>query len=174
MKFISFRGNIDGARPAFENNPQYIDIALQYGYYVFIDVWYEKDQFWLGNKVKQYPIFEGFLEQENYICNPKTWQTFDKLFGNEHIHTLWNDIDYYTITNRGWMWAHEHAENYSENTIITHFDDMQDIPNVAGICSNYIRNIKQTITYKDQKPFNWNDARDVLDVVPAWVLNNIE
>jgi len=174
MKFISHRGNIDGVRPAFENNPQYVDIALQYGYYVFIDVWYDSGNFWLGNKVKQYSIFEGFLEQEKYICNPKDWKTFDKLFSNEHIHTLWNDIDYYTITSKGWVWAHEHAEDYSENSIITHFNDMDVVPGVAGVCSNYIRSIREKITHIDHPPFNWNDARDVMDIVPDWVLKNLE
>lgn len=173
MKFISYRGNIDGPRRAFENNPQYVDIALQYGYYVFIDVWYEEDRFWLGSDVKQYPIFEGFLEQEKYICNPRSWEAFDKLFNNKHIHTLWHDIDYYTITNKGWMWAHEHAENYSKNTVITHFNDMDDVPDVFGVCSNYIRNIRQTVTYKEHKPFNWNDARNIDDVVPEWVFKNL-
>lgn len=174
MKFISYRGNIDGPRPVWENNPQYVDIALQYGYYVFLDVWYEEGQFYLGSNVKQYPIFESFLEKDKYICYPRTWETFDKLLRNEHIHTLWHDIDYYTITNRGWVWAHEHAENYSENTIITNFGDMDDIPNVAGICSNYIRSIRRKATYQDQKPLDWNDAREINDVVPDWVLRNME
>ena len=41
MKLIAHRGNIDGAKPLDENNPEYIDTAISKGYDVEVDVYYD-------------------------------------------------------------------------------------------------------------------------------------
>jgi hypothetical protein len=40
MIYISHRGNIDGKKPHLENNPTYIDEAIDLGYDVEIDLWF--------------------------------------------------------------------------------------------------------------------------------------
>ena len=49
MKLISHRGNINGKHEKFENNPNYIDTAIEQGYDVEIDVWFISETFFLGH-----------------------------------------------------------------------------------------------------------------------------
>ena len=53
MILISHRGNLDGPKPEKENNPKYIWEALNEGYQVEIDVWYDKG-WWLGHDRPKY------------------------------------------------------------------------------------------------------------------------
>ena len=43
MKLISHRGNINGKIEKFENNPNYIDTAIEQGYDVEIDLRLERE-----------------------------------------------------------------------------------------------------------------------------------
>jgi len=45
---ISHRGNIDG-KTLLENQPSYIDDAIDLGYDVEIDIWYIGDKLYLGH-----------------------------------------------------------------------------------------------------------------------------
>ena len=40
MRLISHRGNINGVNPKLENTKEYVDLAIDKGYSVEIDVWY--------------------------------------------------------------------------------------------------------------------------------------
>jgi len=69
MILISHRGNISGPNPEKENHPEYILAALQAGYDVEIDVWFENGKFMLGHDEPQYELpFE--LIDKKY---PKIW-----------------------------------------------------------------------------------------------------
>ena len=46
---ISHRGNIDGRNVEYENNPNYIEAAINLGYDVEIDVWFIDGKFMLGH-----------------------------------------------------------------------------------------------------------------------------
>jgi len=49
MIFISHRGNIAGKISNLENTQEYIVTALEKGYNVEIDIWYQKEKFYLGH-----------------------------------------------------------------------------------------------------------------------------
>ena len=49
MKLISHRGNINGKHEGFENNPNYIDTAIEQGYDVEVDIWFISETFFLGH-----------------------------------------------------------------------------------------------------------------------------
>ena len=65
MKLISHRGNINGPNSLEENKPEYIDIAINEGYDVEIDIWYNvfDDSFYLGHDETQYIITLYWLAQ---------------------------------------------------------------------------------------------------------------
>ena len=69
MILIAHRGNIDGPNPEMENNPQYIDKAIDSGYNVEIDVRgsFEGGCSWATTKLntRYHPI--GFLN-DLIIC----------------------------------------------------------------------------------------------------------
>ena len=56
MKLISHRGNINGKIEKFENNPNYIDTAIEQGYDVEIDLRYHQHEFWLGHDEPNYEV----------------------------------------------------------------------------------------------------------------------
>jgi hypothetical protein len=43
MKLIAHRGNINGIMDSLENEPTYIDLAIQKGYDVEVDLWLISD-----------------------------------------------------------------------------------------------------------------------------------
>ena len=61
MILISHRGNLDGKNESEENNPIYIEEALNAGYEVEIDVWYDGEQLYLGHDNPEYEIELEFL-----------------------------------------------------------------------------------------------------------------
>lgn len=40
MIFIAYRGNLNGSNSDLENNPRYIDEALELNFNVEVDIWY--------------------------------------------------------------------------------------------------------------------------------------
>ena len=66
MIWISHRGNLRGRDPEMENNPEYIDKAIEAGFDVEIDLWLaarnEQADYWLGHDNPQYPISFEWLE----------------------------------------------------------------------------------------------------------------
>ena len=66
MKLISHRGNFEGKEHSNENHPYYIKRAIEHGFEVEIDVWFEKG-WWLGHDSPKYPID---LEIK-YVWTPK-------------------------------------------------------------------------------------------------------
>ena len=63
MHLISHRGNILGSFPEKENNPTYIDCAINSGYDVEIDIHLIDNQFWLGHDEPQYKITGEWLTE---------------------------------------------------------------------------------------------------------------
>ena len=53
---ISHRGNTNGKFESYENEPNYIDLALSKGYDVEIDIWYVDGLLYLGHDKPQYGI----------------------------------------------------------------------------------------------------------------------
>ena len=72
MILISHRGNINGPNPEMENNPEYIQKALDLGYDVEVDVWGTKYGAWyLGHDGPEYLIDAKFLRQKGLWCHAK-------------------------------------------------------------------------------------------------------
>ena len=59
MKLISHRGNINGSEPENENNPSYVERAIQLGYDVEVDV-----------RIKDGKLFLGY-DEPKYQLDPK-------------------------------------------------------------------------------------------------------
>ena len=46
MRIISHRGNLDGSNSSLENSPNYILRAIELGFDVEVDLWYENNRFY--------------------------------------------------------------------------------------------------------------------------------
>ena len=151
MILIAHRGNIDGPNPKMENNPQYIDKAIDSGYNVEIDVRgsFEGGLF-LGHDKGQYEVSPDWLfERSDYLwIHAKDIQALYAFTQQTRgWNAFWHQKDAYTLTTGGFIWAYpgniltprsicvmpEASEiKYAE----------QDLQVCAGICSDFVSNYK--------------------------------
>jgi hypothetical protein len=150
MKLISHRGNIEGPNSLEENNPVYIDLAIEKGYDVEIDIWYDHfdNSFYLGHDEPQYAISLYWLAQrmDNLWIHCKN---IDALFHFVHntggYNYFWHQEDDYTLTSKGYIWTYP-GKSYTPKSIVVmpewnntveKFFDL-DIFGAYGICSDYV------------------------------------
>lgn len=138
MILISHRGNITGKKPNLENNPKYINDALNSNLNVEIDVWFIDNNFYLGHDKPQYII------SEEYLCNDKIWshaKNFDALIvmlKNPNIHCFWHENDKITLTSKNYLWTFPGIKGVKNNISVLPEIYNDDIINSIGVCSDYI------------------------------------
>lgn len=149
MILISHRGNINGRIEDSENNPTYIDVALNLGYEVEIDVWFFNDELWLGHDEPQYRISQNWLEERSedlwvhcknieaieYFSDEKTGFGID-------INYFWHQTDDVTLTSFGYIWAYPGKQPIKNSIAVMPEVKNDDIKNCIGICSDYIYKYK--------------------------------
>ena len=83
MKYISIRGNTNntGSPCCEENTPPYIDKAIEEGFDVMVDVWFNPNEiaWFTGGENPMHEIDIKYLQNPNIICNAKTVDTFNKI-----------------------------------------------------------------------------------------------
>ena len=138
MIFISHRGNINGINKKFENNPTYIQSAINKGYNVEIDVWY-KNAFFLGHDRPQFKVSQKFLENKKFWCHAKNLEALEKL---QKLRTkyFWHQNDDYTLTSNGYIWTYPGKQLTNKSICV--LPELNNIKtfNCAGICSDFILN----------------------------------
>lgn len=137
MIFISHRGNISGKSLDFENKPSYINRAIELGFHVEIDVWFEGGEFWLGHDFPQYKTDYKFLVNEKLWCHAKN---IEALFEMKKyvIHYFWHENDKVTLTSKNYVWAYP-TNNLLKGSIAVIPDYSEyDFSDVRGICSDYV------------------------------------
>ena len=106
MKLISHRGNLNGPIKDKENQPEYINNAINSGFDCEIDVWYLNDNFYLGHDYPQYKIQIEFLLNNKLWCHAKNLSAFYNMLKNKNIHCFWHQKDDFTLTNQNFIWAY--------------------------------------------------------------------
>ena len=140
MILISHRGNTDGRVKNIENSPDYIQIALDKGFDVEVDVWSVDSAFYLGHDIPMYEVAESYLENEKFWCHAKNEEAFFKMLENPKIHCFWHQTDDYTLTSKGIPWVFP-GKKVTDKSIwvlpeITSYKSI--LINCLGICSDYI------------------------------------
>tara|TARA_R110002110_G_scaffold1903_6_gene8674 strand:+ start:49 stop:519 length:471 start_codon:yes stop_codon:yes gene_type:complete len=156
MRLISHRGNINGVNPKLENTKEYVDLAIDKGYSVEIDVWYSNG-FWLGHDNPQYPVDLEWLvdrSQKLYI-HCKNFESLSALLDyNESgipphpdlgLVLFFHEKEDYTIISNNKIWAHN-LSNINDKCVIPLLTKSQ-ITNwvkqpVYGVCSDFIELLK--------------------------------
>lgn len=149
MILISHRGNINGRRVPFENQPNYIDTALSAGYDVEIDVWYEVEsgKLYLGHDTADYQIDIDWLDERSdklwiHCKNMDSLSYFNKIntFGPEYNYFS-HDKDMGVLTSYGYIWS----TNLYDNGILVLPEVFEKTPieTTIGICSDIIQNYKK-------------------------------
>lgn len=165
MKLIAHRGNIQGHKPWFENKPEYVDIAIQYGYDAETDVWWRDGDFWLGHDAPRYRVGPHFLQMKGLWCHAKNAEAFEAMLKDDRIHCFWHDEDQHTITSRGITWTHPNADTYLQNGVVVILKKPEIMPDTFGICSDEVKLIREELTGEKQKSFSMKDARKLEDII---------
>lgn len=155
MKLIAHRGNLDGPNPLEENNPEYIENALQQGYDVEIDIRYDSfdKKLYLGHDEPQYLIDWFWLGK----YSNQLWihcKNIDALYqfnqGTSSFNYFWHQEDDFTLTSRRYIWTFP-GKTYTPRSVIvtpelfcTDIDTFVDfkVYDCFGICSDYVGRIK--------------------------------
>lgn len=137
MIIVSHRGNLHGPLPGRENQPKYIQAALALGLEVEIDVWWVKNQWWLGHDRPDYRTEEKFIKQFKLWCHAKNSQALFKLLALG-TNCFWHENDERALTSKGYIFTYPGKE-LTEKSIACLPEQVPDWPIVkaAGVCTDY-------------------------------------
>ena len=146
MKFISHRGNTIGKFSNLENNPAYIQKALDLGYEVEIDVWVEDwGVLFLGHDEPQHAITLDWLKERlsNLWIHCKNIQAIEWFNTTKDFNYFWHEKDTLTLTSKNYLWAYPGKQPIRESIAVLPEIYQDNIENCIGICSDYIKNYKK-------------------------------
>lgn len=149
MLLISHRGNIDSIIPEMENRTEYIQKAIDLGYDVEMDVWYDNG-FYLGHDKPEYPIDPNWLydRNSNLWVHTKNFAALRRLI-DSNLRIFFHEKEKHTIINNcNIIWSHLLSEADEKSIIpLLSLESLQsyDHKPVYGICSDYIGMFKTEI-----------------------------
>ena len=148
MILISHRGNINGIESNNENNPEYIQKALDLGYDVEIDLRIKDNKLYLGHDEPQYLMDLDWFEK----YHTKLWLHCKEIEVIEKLHHLdsrglylnyfWHENDTLTITSKGYLWVYPGKQPVKGGIAVLPEMNNDDISQSLGICSDVIENYK--------------------------------
>tara|TARA_B100001758_G_C18374320_1_gene593324 strand:- start:1168 stop:1629 length:462 start_codon:yes stop_codon:yes gene_type:complete len=142
--FISHRGNLNGEEPEYENTTDYINNALSKGFECEIDVWFVKNEFYLGHDTPEEKIDIEFIlnNEKNLWIHCKNLECLEKFNDIKTPNYFWHENDKYTLTSKNYIWTYPNEET-DRNSIIVSLG--ADLPkgSYIGICSDYIVKVKK-------------------------------
>jgi hypothetical protein len=144
---IAHRGNLNGPNPLLENNPIYIQRAIDEGFNVEIDVWkLDNDKWFLGHDKPQYEIKFDYLKNNKFWSHAKNINAFNDMLADtsSQINCFWHENDQYTLTSNKLIWTYPGNE-LSTNSICVMpewnndlYNNKEKFNNCRGICTDYI------------------------------------
>jgi hypothetical protein len=145
MRLIAHRGNTEGPKEHLENSLEYIDLAISEGYDVEIDFRKLETGIYLGHDFPEYKITSDWLKlrADRLWVHCKNAEGFEYALSN-NMHCFWHDVDDYTLTSMGYVWAFPGKKSIGDNTILVMPENqysLQDIKTMSafGICSDYVK-----------------------------------
>ena len=149
MKLISHRGNIRGKNTERENQPRYIDEAIEAGYEVEIDIWEIDGKLYLGHDSPLYDVdFDWLSEIRKKIwihCkNHNALLYFNELEsdGLWDFNYFWHQTDDIILTSMNFMWVYPGKQPLRGSiSVMPEYND-DDVSICMGICSDVIEKYK--------------------------------
>ena len=142
MILISHRGNINGKQPNLENAPYYINNTLKMGYNVEIDVWWYKDNFYLGHDEPMYKVEIKYLQDYRLWCHAKNIEAVIEFQKYPHIHYFWHQEDDICLTSKNYIYAYPGKQPIKNSIAVLPELYNDDLSICKGICSDYIKSYK--------------------------------
>lgn len=145
MILIAHRGNTNGPIESRENEPTYIDMAINKGFEVEVDVWYVDGQLYLGHDKPQYGVndrwFRDRLTKLWVHCKNIEAVLFFKV--NQYpFNYFWHETDTITLTSLNHIWAYPSKQPIKRSIAVMPEIHNDDVTECIGICSDFIENYK--------------------------------
>jgi hypothetical protein len=149
MKYIAHRGLTDGPNPLLENNPAQIELALKEGYECEIDLWLVDSDLYLGHDAPTYPISKQWVDKLGLWIHAKNLAALRWLTTTD-LEYFWHQNDDYVLTSHNYIWTFPGKDLTQRSVMVMpeKVDPTLEIARTAmcyAICSNFVRNIKETI-----------------------------
>lgn len=150
MKFIAHRGNLNGPNPEKENNPTYINAAINEGFDVELDVWYIDNKFVLGHDKPEYEIGYQWFYNTMMWCHCKNIEALYRLSTNPAINTFFHDQDDCVLTSQGLIWTFPRNLLLTSKSIAVMPERVEnwDMSKAYGICTDYPIEYKKDLSFK--------------------------
>lgn len=143
MIYISHRGNLKGRNVERENQPEYIDEAINAGFDVEIDVWMIDNEFYLGHDEPQYKVIYNWLSTryEKLWIHCKNVEAVE-WFNQNGFNYFWHENDTLTLTSKQYMWAYPGKQPIIGSIAVMPEIYNDKIKKCVGICSDYVKDYK--------------------------------
>ncbi len=130
MRFIAHRGNTIGPNCLLENSLDYIDLALDQGYDVEVDIWKIGSKFFLGHDMPEYPVDINWIFERDLRLwlHAKNFEALDSLIQKVTPNVFWHEDDCYAMTSKGQLWS---------------FPEVYDKGVVYAWCSDYVASLQK-------------------------------
>ena len=155
MKLISHRGNTNGCFGRHENKPTYIDIAIERGFDVEVDIWFRDDKLWLGHDTPDYELNLSWLKarKDNLWIHVKNFEALHFFVDLDWARVFYHQFEKHTIINNcGIIWSHDLTEASTKSIIpLLSLDEVNKwkehevngfTKDVYGVCSDYVDKFK--------------------------------
>jgi hypothetical protein len=150
MRYIAHRGNTIGKFESWENEPTYIDKAINEGFDVEVDVWFlhmEKHggMLFLGHDEPLYGVnLEWFSDRIDHLwVHCKNIDAINYFRECQHkFNYFWHQNDDITLTSNGDIWAYPGKQPIKNSIAVMPELNDDDVSSCSGICSDYIRRYK--------------------------------
>jgi hypothetical protein len=145
MILISHRGNIEGKFVAYENSPQYIDLAISKGFEVEVDIHIIDGKLFLGHDTQQYSITKYWLTQrsDKLWIHCKNIEAIEWISLKNVFNYFWHQEDTLTLTSKGYIWAYPGNQPIKNSIAVMPELFNDEISQCLGICSDYIQHYKK-------------------------------
>ena len=142
IKIISHRGNLSGTDPLTENKPSQVDLAINQGFDVEVDLWLVEDTFFLGHDRPEYKINLSWLERRyvNLWVHCKNIESIDFLASNKiRLNFFFHQKDHLTLTSNLFLWVFP-GMPYTKNSVLVcnHANDFSVVSESPfAICTDF-------------------------------------
>lgn len=144
MKYIAHRGLFQGPDKNKENHPDQIKLALKKRYDCEVDVWYIKNEWFLGHDGPTYRVDESFIRQHGLWLHCKNLDALYKLSVSGTLYNFfWHQEDDFTLTSTGFIWTYP-GKHLTNNSIAVMPERDPDYWNyvkyldIHGVCTDYV------------------------------------
>jgi hypothetical protein len=148
MKLIAHRGNTNGIFEHYENEPTYIDLAIDRGFDVEVDVWLKDKILWLGHDKPDYGINPSWFKdrKDNLWIHAKNFEALNYFIDLDWARVFYHELEKHTIIgNSGLIWSHDLTEASTKSIIpLLNLEDVNnwEEKEVYGVCSDYVEILK--------------------------------